>query len=139
MVSYLIIDATIKSLKIYLLFKNQAPVFVHFFRYFFLDKKVTKKSWADEKFSNFFESQKLKMDFKSETRCAQTPSLKSIFACGTSLHFKKIGIYLMPVLVGCRLKVLFVINFHLRHQVIAQNHNEIPQSKKAIWIRNSFL
>jgi hypothetical protein len=75
---------------------------MRFFRYFFLDKKVTKKSWADEKFSNFFKIQKLKNGFKSETRCAQTPSLKSFFTYGTSLYFKKIGILLMPVLVVCR-------------------------------------
>jgi hypothetical protein len=82
---------------VYWFFKNQAQIFVRFFRHFFLDKKVTKKSWADEKFSNFFEIQKLKNDFKSETRYAQTPSLKPFFAYGTSLYFKKIGILLMPV------------------------------------------
>jgi hypothetical protein len=70
---------------------------VRFFRHFFLDKKVTKKSWALEVFNNFFKTQKLKNGFKSETRCAQTPSLKPFFAYGTSLYFKKIGILLMPV------------------------------------------
>jgi hypothetical protein len=80
---------------------------MRFFRHFFLDKKVTKKSWADEKFSNFFKIQKLKNGFKSETRYAQTPPLKPFFACGTSLNFKKIGILLMPVLVDYRFRVSF--------------------------------